>query len=73
MKTYITFGQDHVHIIDGKTFDKDCIAIIESSSHDTARTLAFKFFGDRFCFSYPEDEFDHSMMKYFPKGFIEVT
>jgi hypothetical protein len=30
MKTYVTFGQDHAHAVNGKTFDKDCVAIIHS-------------------------------------------
>ena len=32
MKTYVTFGFDHAHAINGKTFDKDCVAVIESES-----------------------------------------
>lgn len=31
MKTYVTFGQAHVHRINGKTFDADCVACIEHS------------------------------------------
>lgn len=70
--TYITFGQSHIHKIDNKTFDKDCVAVIISDSANEGRKLAFEIFGTKFCFEYPEDKFDHSKMKYFPRGYIEV-
>ena len=54
MKTYVTFGFDHAHAIDGKTFDKDCVAIIHSSGAEEYRDLAFEYFGRKFCFEYPE-------------------
>lgn len=69
MKTYITFGQSHTHRVNGKTLDCDCVAAIESASHDEGRTKAFEYFGDKFCFSYFEKAPD---MRYFPRGVIEV-
>jgi hypothetical protein len=72
MKTYVTFGQDHRHVIDGKIFDKDCVAVIESESAEAGRALAFETFGRKFCFEYPEECFNMESMKWFPRGFIEV-
>ena len=73
MKTYVTFGQDHQHEIDGKIFDKDCVAVIESEDPVTGRELAFRTFGQKFCFEYPEESFSMESMKYFPRGFIKVN
>jgi hypothetical protein len=68
MKTFVTFGQSHVHDINGKTFDKDCVAVVEGD-----RDRVFEIFGDDFCFEYPEQFWDDSKMKtYFPRGYIEV-
>lgn len=73
MKTYVIFGQDHVHAVNGKTFDKDCVAIINSESAEQGRKLAFEYFGEKFCFEYPEEYFDMSSMIYFPRGFIDAN
>lgn len=72
MKTYVTFGQIHVHRINGKTFDKDCVAVIESENAKTGRELAFECFAGKFHRTYPEDKFDMDHMKYFPRGLITV-
>lgn len=73
MKTYVTFGQVHAHSVNGETFDKDCVAVIEADSPAEGRALAFEYFGPKFCFSYPEEHFDHGSMHYFPRGFIPVN
>lgn len=73
MKTYITFGQVHEHIIDGKVFNKDCVAVIESDNIQEGRKLATELFGTQFCFEYPENSFDHSSMAYYPRGFIKAN
>lgn len=72
MKTYVTFGFDHVHAVHGKTFDKDCVAVIESESVEAGRKKAFKFFGRQWCMEYPEETFDWDSMKYYPRGLIYV-
>jgi len=66
-KTYITFGQEHVHTINGKTFDKDCVALV-NLPEEKAREI----FMPKFCFSYTEDRFNHDDLKYFPRGIVEV-
>lgn len=67
MKTYVTFGQDHVHTINGKIFDADCVAIVNGD-----RTAVFELFGPKFSLEYPEGSWDEEKMKYFPRGYIEV-
>lgn len=49
MKTFVTFGQTHVHSINGKTFDKDCVAVVSGD-----RDKVFEIFGTKFCFEYPD-------------------
>ena len=71
--TFVTFGQDHNHTVDGKEFNKDCVAVIEASSAAHGRTLAFETFGKEFCFEYPVQHFDFNSMGYFPRGFISVN
>ena len=67
MKTYVTFGQGHTHRINGKTFDTDCVALL-----DGGRDAVFETFGRKWCFEYSEEHFDKIDMKYFPRGVIEV-
>lgn len=64
-KTYITFGQEHVHKIDGKTFDKDCVAEVNLPEEE-ARAI----FMPKFCFSYTDlSKID---MSYFPRGLVTL-
>ena len=39
MKTYVTFGQAHVHNINGVIFDKDCVAVVEGGREKSLRYL----------------------------------
>ncbi|RKY42298.1 MAG: hypothetical protein DRP85_03165 [Candidatus Makaraimicrobium thalassicum] len=72
-RTFVTFGQDHTHEIDGVIFDKDCIAVITGDSYKENRDTAFRIFGPKFCFEYPEDRFDDEDMHYYPRGYIPVN
>ena len=64
-KTYITFGQVHVHSINGKTFDKDCVAEV-----DLPEKEAREIFHPKFCFSYTDlSKLD---MSFFPRGIIQL-
>ena len=67
MKTYVTFGQDHMHRVNGKIIDKDCVVVVNG---DGAKV--FEIFGSKFCFEYPEEHWDDAKMKYFPRGYVEV-
>ena len=73
MRQYVTFGQVHVHSVNGKTFDKDCVAVFEADDAASGRDRAFEIFGPKFCFHYAGDEFQESeMLSYFPRGLVEV-
>jgi len=67
MKSYVTFGQDHRHVINGTVFDKDCVAVVDGD-----RARVFELFGPKFCFMYAEGNFDLLKMHHFPRGLIEV-
>jgi len=72
MKTYVTFGQTHVHSINGHTLDKDCVAVITSDSASEGRKKAFELFGRKFSFEYPEEYWEEESMIYYPRGYINV-
>ena len=71
-KHYVTFGQCHVHEVNGIIFDKDCVAIIKCSGYRQGRNTAFKLFGDQFGTSYHQEDWNEDNMKYFPRGYIEI-
>lgn len=66
---WFTFGQDHRHEVEGKVFDKDCVATVRAADMGEARDTMFRHFGDKWAFSYqnPPD------MSYFPRGFIDLN
>jgi len=66
MAVYITFGQDHVHRINGTTIDRDCVAKVES------RKRAFELFGQKFCWEYNQEKIDE-ILNWFPRGIIDLT
>lgn len=72
MKQYVTFGQIHSHVIKGTLFNHNCVATFDAADYESGREKAFELFGPRFCFHYSEEDFDHSSMKYFPDGLVEV-
>lgn len=72
-KTFITFGQTHVHSVNGKTFDKDCVAVIECDSWLDGREKAFEFFGPTWCMEYHEKEWGVAELEWYPRGFINVN
>jgi hypothetical protein len=73
MKTYVTFGQDHTHRINGHTFDCDCVAVIECDNEEHGRNLAFEIFKNKFAFEYHEEKFKESNMRFYPRGKIQVN
>ena len=68
MKCYITFGQIHVHSVNGKTFDKDCVAEIEATDTGNGHAKAMELFDGVFhdCTDSPPD------MSFYPRGIIPV-
>jgi hypothetical protein len=69
---FVTFGQNHVHSVDGKTLDRNCVAVLKARTWEEGRRKAFEYFGDKFSFSYHGDEWIDDNMKYFPRGYIEL-
>ena len=68
MKFYVSFGQAHVHSINGHTIDKDCIVEIESDSREKAHRKVMDMFDGVFCFLHN----DMPDMSYFPRGIIKL-
>jgi hypothetical protein len=65
---YFTFGSDHAHRVNGKTFDCDCVVKITS---DDPRATMISLFGDKWAFEY-DDMTDESLDKYYPRGIIDL-
>lgn len=40
---YITFGQTHQHEIDGKTFDRDCVAKVRGGLQRAQRLFGWEY------------------------------
>lgn len=73
MRLYVTFGQDHIHRIDGRFFDKDCVAVIGCDSEKHGRSIAFELFNGKFATSYIEGQLDKVDMAFFPRGKIKAN
>lgn len=69
---YVTFGQIHTHSINGKTLDKDTVAVFEAENAIEGRELAVEYFGDRFFTDYHDENWDESKLEFFPKGYVEL-
>lgn len=75
MKYFLTFGQKHVHSVDGKTFDKASVAVIHAPDMKSARETAFDTFGGKWAFMYTQEDVDKrkNFWEFFPRGPIEVN
>ena len=71
MKIYISFGQCHVHTVNGNTFDKDSLCEIECASREEGRAKAFEVFGDKFFTDYSEGQLPN-ILHYYPRGPIPL-
>lgn len=71
-KYYITFGQVHVHSVNGKTFDKDCLAEIEAETNREAHQKAMDIFNGAFHRCLDADRLPE-VISYFPRGVIKVN
>lgn len=72
MKVYITFGQIHTHRCNNVTFDKDCVAVIECSSHKEGREEAMRIFNKLFHNSYSEKDWNNKWLEFYPRGIINI-
>lgn len=67
MKTaWFTFGQVHVHIVNGFRFDKDTVAEIHD---DDPRGKMFDIFGPKWSMQYDKKP----DMSYYPKGILKIV
>ena len=67
-KYYFTFGQTHIHSVNGKTFDKDCVVEIEGSFGET-RDKMIDHFGIKWAMQY--DKLPD--MSFFPRGILKLN
>lgn len=67
---YFTFGQNHVHAIDGVTYDRDCVVKIDTTYWDVQdpRDVMFQHFGNKWAMQYDEQP----DMRQFPRGVMEL-
>lgn len=73
MKTFVTFGSDHVHRVNNRTFDCDCVAVIHHGAKDEGRALAFDLFGGKFFTTTLEEHFTFESMRHYPRGFLDAN
>lgn len=71
-KHYVTFGQIHVHRVNGVTLDCDSVACFEARDASHGRELAFEYFGDKFFTDYHDSQFPKEDLVYFPRGIITI-
>lgn len=63
--SYFTFGQTHVHSVNGKTFDKDCAVKITA---EEPRDVMVEHFGVKWAFEYDQPP----KPEYIPRGIFEL-
>lgn len=68
MKFYVSFGQTHVHSMNGVTIDKDCVVEIEAGTYNRAREAALSMFGVKFSRVYSDPE-----LAFFTRGIIRLA
>lgn len=69
MKFYISFGQGHAHSVDGITYDKDALCLIEAPSELPARRQAIELFDREWSDIYYEKELP-DLLRYFLRGVV---
>ena len=70
-KFYISFGQIHVHSLNGVTLDKDCLLEVKAKDLAEARQKVFDSIGNKWHTSYTEAEAMKSL-SFFPRGIIKA-
>jgi len=69
---YVTFGQNHKHVISGKTITKDHVAVFHTEDYKAALNIVENLFSYNWCYLYEEKDWDPSNMIYFPKGLVTL-
>lgn len=65
---YFTFGQNHIHTIDGVVFDRDVVVKITAADEAACREKMFATFGRQWCGCYQ----DPREPRWYPRGEIEL-
>jgi len=68
LTSWFTFGQEHVHSVDGRTYDKDVVVKITAYSPETPREIMFRYFGPKWSMEYSKEP----NMTLFPRGIFEI-
>lgn len=63
---YFTFGQDHIHKIDGVIYDRDCVIKITAVN---PRSRMFELFGVKWSTEY--NSLKELNIKHYPRGIFE--
>lgn len=63
--SWFTFGQVHVHSVNGITFDKDCVVKITAAN---PRAVMVDHFGDKWAMEYDKEP----DMSRFPRGIFTL-
>lgn len=70
MRTFwITLGQIHAHVVNGRTVDHNTVIEIEADDEAEAMRKAYEYFGNRFANLYTKKP----DMKYYPGGIVKVS
>lgn len=72
-KHYVTFGQSHIHKIDNKVFDNNCVCVFAAKNHAAGRNKAVELFGDDFFTDYHDTDWDEHRISHFPRGYIILS
>ena len=67
---YVTFGQDHVHKVNGKVLHSNVVAVFQVENAVEGRKKAFELFGSKFSFEYPQDSWKEEDINYYPGGYV---
>lgn len=70
---YVIFGNCHIHNINGKTLDHDCVAVFKAKDGNEGRKKAIDLFGYKFFTDYHDTDWKEEELKYFPKGYIYLN
>lgn len=63
---WFTFGQSHIHRVNGKTFDADCV--VKISALDPRQEMC-RHFGNKWAFEYEQEP---DIERFYPRGVIEL-
>jgi hypothetical protein len=65
---YFTFGFQHVHVVNGFTYDRN--VLIKITAEDP-RQVMFDTFGEQWAMQYTEDDLPE-LLPYYPRGVKEL-